>query len=74
MAPSSRRSLIFLILATLLGIVGFGSDFARSQPSLDPYAVLPGIAIGLAKVLFIIFLIFFVVSLFFGERLHGRNP
>jgi uncharacterized membrane protein YtjA (UPF0391 family) len=47
-------SIIFLIVALIAGILGFG--------------VVSGTAAWIAKVLFVVFLIVFVVSLFTGRR------
>ena len=47
-------AVIFLIIALLAGVLGFG--------------VIAGTAATIAKVLFLVFLICFVVSLFGGKR------
>lgn len=47
-------SISFLIIALIAGILGFGE--------------IAGTAVGIAKVLFFVFLILFVVSLIFGRR------
>ena len=47
-------SLIFLIIALVAGLFGFG--------------VIASTAAGIAKILFLVFLVLFVVSLLFGRR------
>jgi uncharacterized membrane protein YtjA (UPF0391 family) len=47
-------SFLFLIIALVAAVLGFG--------------VIAGTAATLAKVLFLLFLILFIVSLFFGKR------
>jgi uncharacterized membrane protein YtjA (UPF0391 family) len=49
-----RYSLVFLVLALVAGLFGFN--------------LIAGTAYTLAKVLFFVFLVLFVVSLFFGRR------
>jgi uncharacterized membrane protein YtjA (UPF0391 family) len=49
-----RYSLVFLVLALIAGVFGFST--------------IAGTAYMLAKVLFFVFLVLFVVSLFFGRR------
>ena len=44
-------ALMFLIIALIAGVLGFG--------------VIAGTAAGIAKILFLVFLVLFVVSLFF---------
>ena len=52
-------AITFLVIAIIAAVLGFGG--------------IAGTAAGIAKVLFFIFLILFVVSLFFG-RGRGRVP
>ncbi len=47
-------ALVFLVIAVLAGLLGFG--------------VVAGTAAGIAKILFFLFLILFVVSLLMGRR------
>jgi uncharacterized membrane protein YtjA (UPF0391 family) len=47
-------SVVFFIIAILAGIFGFGG--------------IPAAAVGIAKVLFFVFLIAFVISLLLGRR------
>lgn len=47
-------ALVFLVVAVLAGLLGFG--------------VVAGTAAGIAKILFFLFLILFVVSLLMGRR------
>ncbi len=47
-------SIIFLIVALVAALLGF--------------TTIAGAAIGIAKILFVVFLVLFVVSLFFGRR------
>ncbi len=47
-------ALVFLVIAILAGLMGFG--------------VVAGTAAGIAKILFFLFLILFVVSLLMGRR------
>lgn len=49
-----RYALIFLIFALVAGLLGFG--------------VLEGLAMTIAKVLFVIFIVLFIVSLITGRR------
>jgi uncharacterized membrane protein YtjA (UPF0391 family) len=50
-----RYSVIFLVIALLAGILGFG--------------VIAGTAASIAKVLFVLFLILFIASFFRGAKL-----
>ncbi|MBX7156866.1 MAG: DUF1328 domain-containing protein [Verrucomicrobiae bacterium] len=47
-------AITFLIIAIIAGVLGFG--------------VIAGTAAGIAKILFFIFLVLFIISLFFGRR------
>ncbi len=47
-------SIIFLIVALVAALLGF--------------TTIAGAAIGIAKILFVVFLALFVISLFFGRR------
>ena len=47
-------ALVFLVIAIIAGILGFTS--------------IAGASIGIAKILFVVFLILFVISLFVGRR------
>ncbi len=47
-------SIIFLIVALVAALLGF--------------TTIAGAAIGIAKILFVVFLVLFVISLFFGRR------
>lgn len=47
-------TLIFLIVAVIAGVFGFGGIAQES--------------VGIAKILFFIFLILFIASFFFGDR------
>ncbi|MEZ5405550.1 MAG: DUF1328 domain-containing protein [Verrucomicrobiia bacterium] len=47
-------AITFLIIAIIAGVLGFG--------------VIAGTVAGIAKILFFIFLVLFIVSLFFGRR------
>ena len=49
-----RWTLIFLVIAIIAAIFGFGGVYAG--------------AIGIAKILFFVFLVLFVLSLIFGRR------
>ena len=49
-----KYSIVFLIIALIAAALGFGG--------------IAGPAVGIAKILFVIFLIMFVVSLFVGRR------
>ena len=53
-----RWAVIFLVVALVAGVLGFGGVF--------------NISVDMAKVLFAIFIVLFVISLIFGYR--GRNP
>ena len=53
--PMLRYAVIFLLIALVAGVLGFG--------------VIAGTAAPIAKVLFVIFLVLFIVSL-----LRGRSP
>ena len=47
-------AIVFLVIALIAGVLGFGG--------------IAGSAVGIAKILFFIFLVLFVVSLIFGRR------
>ena len=47
-------ALVFLVIALIAGVLGFGG--------------LAGASIGIAKVLFLVFIVLFVVSLLLGRR------
>ncbi len=47
-------AVVFLVIALIAGVLGFGG--------------IAGSAVGIAKILFFIFLVLFVVSLVFGRR------
>jgi uncharacterized membrane protein YtjA (UPF0391 family) len=52
-----RWSLVFLVLALIAGVLGFGG--------------LEGTLMQFARILFFLFLVLFVVSLIFGRRAGG---
>lgn len=49
-----RYSIIFLVVALIAGVLGFGG--------------IAGAATGIAKLLFGVFLVIFIISLFFGKK------
>ena len=52
-------AVVFLIIAIIAAVFGFGA--------------IAGTAAGIAKILFFIFIVLFVVSLLFGGGLFGRR-
>jgi uncharacterized membrane protein YtjA (UPF0391 family) len=52
--PMLHWSLIFLVLAIIAAILGFGG--------------IAGTAIGIAKILFFVFLVLWIIGLIFGRR------
>jgi uncharacterized membrane protein YtjA (UPF0391 family) len=69
------RGHISLILALATGFVGFGDTFKGFWPSLEASVFWPafpdGIVTGLARLLFVMFLLCFIVSAFFNTDLRG---
>jgi uncharacterized membrane protein YtjA (UPF0391 family) len=55
-----RWTLIFLIISLVAGVLGFGGISADAG--------------GIARILFFIFIVLFVVSLLFGLMSGGRRP
>ena len=53
-----RLAIIFLIIAVIAAVLGFGNVYAA--------------AAGIAKILFFIFIVLFVLSLIFGLRARPR--
>ncbi len=73
-----RRACVFLILAIAAFVVGFGGAFLATRdvplPETLRDPVSPGSVVGgLAKLLFVVFLILFVISLLFGKKLSKRH-
>jgi uncharacterized membrane protein YtjA (UPF0391 family) len=52
-------AVVFLIIAIIAAVFGFGA--------------IAGTAAGIAKILFFIFIVLFVISLIFGGGLFGRR-
>lgn len=53
-------AIVFLIIALIAGALGFGG--------------IAGASVGIAKILFMIFIILFVATLIFGGIRRGRGP
>lgn len=53
-------AVVFLIIALIAGALGFGG--------------IAGASVGIAKILFTIFIILFVATLIFGGIRRGRGP
>jgi uncharacterized membrane protein YtjA (UPF0391 family) len=72
-----QRPFIFFGLALISGIVGFGGGIIASSRLWCTSGFLTafecGVIVGLAKFLSVIFLVFFVVSLLFGEHIRHSH-
>ena len=62
------RSIVFLILAIGCGVVGFARYLSHVSPLFPE-----GMVTGLGKILSIVCFLLFVISLFFGKDLSGRQ-
>lgn len=54
-----KWAVTFLVLAIIAGVFGFG--------------LIANLTFGIAKILFYVFLVFFVLSLIFGKRILGKG-
>ncbi len=72
----ARRTVIYLILALVSGVVGFADDLLPSSYLNDlllPISMLfEGTVKGLARMLAVVSLLLFTISLLFGRHLSGR--
>ena len=73
----TRKPTVYLMLAVIAGLVGFGGDLFGIPSLLDLSAFLPepldGVLIGASKLLAMFLMLFFVLSVCFGKRLHDRH-
>ncbi len=70
MTSDIQKNLVFLLLAGMSGLIGFGNVLADNT-SFNPALLLPecldGIIIGLSRIMAVVFVILFVVSACFGR-------
>ncbi|MGD0488488.1 MAG: hypothetical protein ABSB94_15000 [Syntrophorhabdales bacterium] len=73
-----RKPMVFLMLAAVAGLVGFGGDLFGIPSLLDMSAFLPepldGVVIGVSRLLAMFLLLFFILSVCFGKGLRDRHP
>jgi uncharacterized membrane protein YtjA (UPF0391 family) len=72
-----RKPMLYLMLAVIAGLIGFGGDLFGIPSLLDLSAFLPetldGLVIGVSKLLAMFLTLFFVLSVCFGKRLRDRH-
>jgi len=73
-----RKPMVFLMLAAVAGLLGFGGDLFGIPSLLDMSAFLPepldGVVIGVSRLLAMFLLLFFILSVCFGKGLRDRHP
>ena len=73
-----RKPMVYLMLAVIAGLVGFGGDLFGIPSLLDMSAFLPepldGVVIGVSRLLAMFLLLFFILSVCFGKGLRDRHP
>jgi uncharacterized membrane protein YtjA (UPF0391 family) len=72
-----RKPMVYLMLAVIAGLVGFGGDLFCIPSLLDMSAFLPepldGVVIGVSRLLAMFLLLFFILSVCVGKRLRDRH-
>ncbi len=75
-AHMHRKPMVYLMLAVIAGLVGFGGDLFGIPSLLDMSAFLPeplnGVVVGVSRLLAMFLMLFFILSVCFGKRLRDR--
>jgi hypothetical protein len=72
-----REPMVYLMLAAIAGLAGFGGDLFDIPSLLDMSSFLPepldGVVIGASRLLTVFLMLFFILSVCFGKKLRDRH-